>query len=187
MESCQWPRAVRPRFVPRPFQDASFGSPDSKSRRNCMGVRSRWTGQSCRARRPWPGLVVLIRAVGVYCAVHGLAPLGQAIGLAHQTAGQMDPLFQASFLLSPAVFLLASPLLIWGADYCACLCGESKVPEGEDEAAEKEIHIRTLPVEARTALRSTWPCKMRCRRRRPEHPQTAGHPGGDGGSRHGHR
>jgi hypothetical protein len=78
-------------------------------------------------------LVVLLRAVGVYCGVHGVALFGQYIVASSQDAGANTFLLQISFLAQMVVYLTASPLLIWGAKFCARLCGESDDPEDEEE------------------------------------------------------
>jgi hypothetical protein len=78
-------------------------------------------------------LVVLIRAVGVYCAVHGLATLGQAVAVTCElpAAGSMP----TYFFVPAVIFLLAAPLLIWGAKFCARLCGESDDTDDEEDSS----------------------------------------------------
>jgi hypothetical protein len=72
-------------------------------------------------------VVKITRAVGVYCGVCGVAGLGQAV------AWPNDSSFKAYHLAHPVIFLLAEPLLIWGAEFCAKLCGEWDGDPDEDE------------------------------------------------------
>ena len=78
-------------------------------------------------------LVVLLRTVGVCCGVYGIATLGQYLALTQQDEGTQH--YTSLLLPMPIVFLAASPLLIWGAKFCARLCGESDDLDEEEDSS----------------------------------------------------
>jgi hypothetical protein len=71
-------------------------------------------------------MVVLIKVVGIYTAIEGLATLVQAMWLIHDLGKAVTNLTQQSgySFSSPIIHLALSPALIYGAPVLARVCGE---------------------------------------------------------------